>query len=368
MSLRLLLPIGLLLAIAVAIVSYGLLQLFLVYHPSKIGESPEQKALSEAMRSDDFATAASLNQSIQNDPNKTAEEKALALYATLGAQYRLAGDTGTRLQEVWDMKIAIMDPAVSLRTRVNILNVLSNQYSVSGNDAAVFAEVYKGTPFNQYLVPGDQYSSALNLAEWSYSMMPTNFAAMRIARLYTEKIFFNPDQTAKTTKENASIAADYVEKADALSLQDEKENPTYLDGSAYLVFRFWRTVVIGRLANQIGEPYVSQYHQTYDDFISFAKARKDVFSEEYLSYARLYFAAQLVRDSDTAGAKAQLDLLASEIEAIPDKDVSVFLQFLRNEYRDRPTGATWKNLVENQYKVSSSFKAAVEKIIVGAQE
>ena len=79
----------------------------------------------------------------------------------------------------------------------------------------------------------------------------------------------------------------------------------------------------------------------------------------------MFFASQLRGDGKTEYAKQQLDTLATEMNAVTNPDVNVFFTFLRNEYKDRPNGATYVNLVSSNFALSSSFEAAVTKVVAG---
>ena len=366
--------IGFLILIAAFVLAFFLVQSFVSRDASNSGQSSGWKWLSatvQKQREGDFSGALAEARLVQDDPGSSAEAKALATLNTLGAEYRVTGEASTRLSDVKKMKEIIMNESVSLWTRVSALNTLAGQYSISGGDSAVFAEIFKDKPFSDYFASAEDPDrtarlSARKLFEWSYSMRPTSFAAINISRWYSEQMLFNPNLPTSTRTKDLDIAEDYLKKADAVSLEEAKQDSSYSDSGRYLVYRYWRTVIFGRLAGPTRPEYLSEYRATYDEFISFAKAQRNVLAEEYLSYARLYYAAKLALEKDTVGAKTQLDLLADEMSLVSDPSVSVFMRFLRNEYTNRPTGPSWKNLVENKYAISPKFKAAVEKVIASA--
>lgn len=360
MSQQIMRLLGYLSIIILVVAGIGLLQLWL--NPLNL---PREQI--DAMRSGDFQKAVSTTLAVENDPYKSADDKALAVYSTLGAGYRLSGDVSTRIADIQKMKKIILDPQVSLWIRVNMLNVLASAYSTSGGDQDVVAEVFKDAPFSAYTATAkdaDQSArlSARKLFEWSYSMKPTSLAAISIARWHSEQVYYNPTQATSTTREQFMAAADYMRKADAASLVEKGEDPTFINSTRYLVYLHWRAVIYGRLAGVKGEPYQSNYRSVYDDFISYAQSQNTVFAEEYLHYARLYYARRLAQDQDFIGAKKQLDTLAQEMNAIRDPKISVFLQFLRTEGA-RPEAATWQNLVFSGFVISPEFKAAVEKVV-----
>ena len=352
---------------ALVAVLFGLIlfQFFDLGHHRSPGENTVPSVptdLVQAVRDGNFKAATSYNIAIQNDPRKSVEEKALATYSALGVQYRLTGDSNTRLIDIQNMKDVILDERVSRRTRVNTLNVLANEYLTSDEDPAVFAEMYKDAPFKEYLVPGDPDRSALQLAEWSYSMMPTSDAAIGIALWYTKQNVLNPKQPASEMKANVDRGVEYLNKADAASVQEAQQDMTYPNSTRYLSYRYWRIIVVKRLASQKGEPYQSQYQSAYKEFITYAKGVPNILANEYIAYARLYYASQLAGNGDTAGAKNQLDALAQEMSVAVSSDQK-FARFLRDEHTNRPNGEQW-SIVKKMYAISASFKAAVEKIIV----
>lgn len=336
------------------------------YIPEVSNES-ELKETLEAARAGDYEAAITNSNSIQSDPKNSAEAKALATFSTIGAQYRLTADTNARLIDIRNMKKIILDRELSLWTRVNTLNALGSQYSNSGRDPAVFAEIYKDAPFETYLVPGDPDLSARHLAEWSYEMMPTSFAAIGIARWYTEQYITNPNQAASVTASNAAIAEDYLKKADAAALEEAKQDSAYPNSTRYLVYRYWRAMIIARLAVQKGEPYVSQYKAVYNEFIKYGLTQRNVLAKDFVLYARLFFAQRLTQEDDQVAAKAQLDLLAQELRAVATSTTSVFVQFLKNESRNAPTGPNW-TAAKNMSLISPNFKAEVEKVLASSSQ
>ncbi|MSU74715.1 hypothetical protein EXS57_02970 [Candidatus Kaiserbacteria bacterium] len=327
------------------------------FGPVRTSALPE---LVQDVRSGDFEEASVKLLSIQGDANKSADEKALALYASLGTQYRLTGDPKARLIDIRNMKPAILDATVSGKVRVNILNALAGQYSISGGDTAVFMEIYKDAPFDQYLVKGDPNLSARKLYEWSYSLLPTSSAAIGIARWYTEQVILNRDQPRTITTEYAATAEGWLNKADAATEQEAKNDPTYGDSTRYLVYRYWRAVIIGRLSVQKGEPYLSDYRTEFENFFTFAKGQQNILAEEYILYGHLFYAQLLVRNDDRTTAKAQADLLATALNDVSNPGTSVFISFLK--YESSRNGATWSG-ISSLFTVSPSFKEAVDKVL-----
>lgn len=363
--------IGFLLLVGGFAAAFFLVQFFVSGNISNSEQSSVPAWLSttiQKQRSGDFAGALAEARSIQNDPNSSAEEKALATYNTLGAEFRLTGDINTRLSDVRKMKAIVLDESVSLKTRANVLNNLAAAYSNSGATPSVADEIFKDEPFRQYYSAAEDPDRMVRLStrklfEWSYSMNPTSYAAISIARWYSEQQAFNPGLATSTLRAYADLAEDYLKKADAASEEEMREDRTYSDSVRYLVYRHWRTVVIGRLAAPDRPEYQKIFRSTYDEFITFTQTQQNVLARGFLFYARLYYASKLSRVGDDANAKIQLDLLAGELNSVPDPSTNIFLRFLRNEHEERPTGASWINLVESKYALSPAFKAAVEKVL-----
>ena len=315
----------------------------------------------EAVHTGNFGEAISGNEAIQNNPSATAEQKAFSTYNALGAEYRLTGDVSARISDIQEMKKIITDTSVSNRTRVNTLNVLVSQYSISGKDPRVFEEIYKGEPFSKYLVPGDPELSARKLAEWSYEMLPTSSAAISIARWYSEQKILNPGLSATIHASYVASAEDYLKKAETAATVEARNVPSFTETTRYLVYRYWHAIVTGRLADQKGEPYRSEYRSVYDKFILFTQSQQNVLAQEYLLYARLFYAQRLSQNNDIVAATKQLDLLAEQLTIVADSESNVFVRFLKIEAA-QPNGANWR-LVEAMSKLSSNFETAVQAVI-----
>ncbi len=351
--------VAILVFLATLAVGAGLLYFYFNegFGPVRTSALPE---LVQDVRSGDFEEASVKTLSIQGDVNKSADEKALALYASLGIQYRLTGDPETRLVDIRNMKKAILDATVSGKVRVNILNVLAGQYSISGRDNAVFMEIYKDAPFDQYLAKGDPDLSARKLYEWSYSLLPTSNAAIGIASWYTEQVILNRDQPRTITTEYAATAEEWLSKGATASEEEAKQDPTYGDSTRYLVYRYWRAVIIGRLSVQKGEPYLSDYRTEFENFFTFAKGQQNILAEEYILYGRLFYAQLLLRNDDSVSAKIQADLLATALNTVLQPETSVFIRFLKNE--SQRNGATWRG-ISSLFTISPYFKEVANKAI-----
>ena len=328
--------------------------------------------MAKEVREGQYESAVAQRDAVLADPDTTSEQKALALSATLGAEYRISGDLNQRIEDIVEMKKYILDPAVSVETRVNLLNMLAAQYPISGGDARIFEETFKDAPFSDFKatseanVDRNARLSSRNLFEWSYSTMPTAFAAISIARWYSEQYSFDRSLDEEKKKSYAALAAEYLKKAeDAAAAESERFGNAYLDSTAHLTYRHWRAVTIGRLRAQIGEPYKSMYIQEYEDLFVFQKGQNNKLAAEYLLYSRMFFASQLRGDAKIDYAKQQLDTLAAEMNAVTNPDVNVFFSFLRTEYKERPTGPTYVNLISSNFELSPAFEEAVTRVVSG---
>jgi hypothetical protein len=352
---RLLGTLFVLLLIVAVVFGLGMFKLYL----SGSRESVWPTGVVESYRAGDYQAAVENTAKIVSNPNKTEEAKANAIYNSLGAAYRLSGDKKDMMTDIQNMKNIITNESLSLEIRAATLDVLAKEYDISGNDPAVFAEIYKDAPFNQYLAEGDPFLSSRHLAEWSYQLLPSSNAAIIIARWYTDQFTNNPNLPADKVNEYVAAAVEYLKKADAASVAEAGISSTYSGSRKYLFYRSWRALVVGRLGGQLDE-YASQYRQSYNDFITFAESQQNAIAREAIAPTRLAYAQHLTRDKDTDAAKVQLSILAQDI-ANAGKD-NVFVNFLRNEYKYRPNGDRWR-VVKSMAAVSPEFKAAVEKVV-----
>lgn len=299
-------------------------------------------------------------QAVMNDPNASNEDKARASILNAGAGAHVTGDPAARLDDVRRLKQIVTDNSLTVYEHVDAINLLATAYNDSGRDKAVFQEIYKDAPFSAFLVPNDPQMSALNLAEWSYGLAPSSEAAITVAQLASGKYFSSPNQSTSTVASYISTAEDYLKKAEAASKAEQTKLPNiYQKGERYLVYRIWRAITIGRLAIEAGEPYKSQYRQEYEDFFKYASALPSVHGKDEVFYARFQYARILALDNDPQTEKQQLDLLAQGLNGISDSYSFVWL--LRNEHKNAPT-VIWSQ-IQDMTKVSSDFKAAVDKII-----
>ena len=353
----------------VVLVAGGGISLFFYVNANKRASSvpslPRPTAppeLVQPRRVGDYELAVSNYEATINDPTKSNEEKAIATYGAAGAKFHVTGDIHDRLEDIRNLKKIVVDSTISLQTRVAALNILAASYYDSGRDPVVSAEVYKDAPFSTYLAPGQPELSARHLYEWSYSLAPTSLAAIRIAEWYSAQYINHPGQSEDMTKAYAVLAEEYMNKADSASLKETQNDPAYLDSALNVNYRYWKANITGRLATQVGEPYLSQYRDVYDEYIAFAQKSPNVLAKEYLFYARLFYSSELVAHKDSKAAKAQLDLLATELSTLLNPNATGFVRFLRNNQKNQPTGFNW-TVTKNSFAISPNFQHAVEKII-----
>src|SRR5258708_6600703 len=168
--------------------------------------------------------------------------------------------------------------------------------------------------------------------------MPIHQAVVHTASLYVgQNSNGNPTTTASSSKANADMAANYLAKADTAAQAQAVADPNYITGMRYIDYRLMRATTIGTLARSLGDPYTKQYRGEYDAYIALAMQSPNVLAKDNLPFARLVYASDLHRnDKDDAAAKAQLDLLAQELQALQNPDVSGFVRFLRNTSRNYP--------------------------------
>jgi hypothetical protein len=286
--------------------------------------------------------------------------KILTAYNAAVEHYFQLGDVSDLLQSIDALKQVALDTTVPLQTRVSDLNILASAYSVSGNNQTVLAEVFKGAPWSIYFVPGNPSLSIRQLYKYSYALRPTSVAAIHIAQWYTAS---HQGQAATTTKQYATFAVTYLNRADTAAIGDARADSTFASSTQYVDYRYWRAVVIGRLAGLIGQPYLGESSAEYQSFISFAQKSPLVLARVDLLYARFQYANFLQSQlKDTTDAKSQLDLLAQQLNAISDPSANGFVIFLRNISASGAKGRGG-TILQYAFSISPSFKATVNTIL-----
>ncbi len=318
----------------------------------------------QAIRNGNEQAAIDLYETIQNDPSKNAGDKALATLYILNTSYSLSGDGDDSLEEVKALKKIINDPLIIKKVRAAAVNVLGNEYNVSGKNLDVVTEIYKDEPFRSYEVPGDPELSSLNLQKWSYDMFPSSAAAISVAQIASGRYFSHPDQPASTTAAYVAMAEDYLGKAEAAVIEELEGNPQwYVASHRYMIYRSMRAITIGRLAITKGEPYRSAYRREFDDFFAHAEGKKSAAASKAILSTRFQYARVLAADKDEINEKIQLDQLAQALNSLQDPDNYPLVLLFKNEYLNQPTGLTW-TAVKRMATVSPDFKVAVERLTV----
>ena len=329
--------------------------------------APAIATISSAMKTGNFTAAVANNQAVQNDPSASAEEKAMALTASEGAQYYLSGNINDLLQDIGSLKQVVLDTSLSLQTRVAALNALALSYPDASGDQAVTDELYKDPPFSTYLVPDQPTLSARQLYDWSYNLLPTPEAAIHIAKWYGDQYVSHPYLSTSTTQTYIAAAEENLNNAESGALARAQTDPSYTGSDQYYVdYQFWKAIVIGRLAAQNVPPYTTEYQSEFDQYINFAKQSPNIHAKALIPYAEFNYAQDLSA-ADPTDAKAELDVLASDLNTLPVATSTVgFVRLIRNTYiyphSDQPTGSTWANIVELE-AISPNFKSAINRII-----
>lgn len=340
---------------------------FRVYLYGTQNESVWPESVVDTYRDGDFAQAVANRDSIETDSSKTEEEKAMAVFNALGAEYKVTGEISAVLKDIQDMKTIILNERLTPVLRAETLDVLAKEYAITGRNPAVFAEIYKDAPFSNYLAAGDPELSSRRLAEWSYQIMPSSNAAILVANWYTTQLLQKADLPKDTVDTYVANATDYLKKADAASVEEASNAKTYSESRRYMYYLFYRAVVIGQLSNYSAE-FKGQYRDAFEKFLVFAQeqssVKTNVVAAEFALFAHLAYAQQLSRDGDTAAAVVQLDTLAAELDAISKDQARTngFFHTMNNERKNNPNGARWTGVVK-MTTLSQRFKSAMENVV-----
>jgi hypothetical protein len=312
----------------------------------------------------DSQSALDAYQSIQNNPQSTDEQKALAEISIAGVQYNLTGSTTALLGDVQNMRSIITDLTVSTSTRAIAMNILGTEYAASGGNSSVFEAVFTGTPFSTYLSSGSAALSDMKLEEASYALSPISSAAMDVSAIASAQYFQNPSQSASTTAADAAIAEDYLQKGNAAMASEAQSNANFSISDRYLEDRSWAAITVGQLAIEVGQPYEGMYREQFSDLISFLQSQQSKLASYLALSARYNYAHILGADKDTADEKAQLDLLAQQLNALSNPTTNSFAVSLINAHTTRtPSKAT-----QAMMAVSPDFKTAVTKLIASSNK
>ncbi len=317
--------------------------------------------LNQYRREGNFEAALQELERIQSKPLKDLDEQALAVLSSINLKFNVTADVNDMLADIQNLKKIFINPKVDLRVRVDALNAISASVCRSGRDPVIFNEVYKDAPFNAYLASNDPDLSARYMAEWSYSQLPTSFAAVRIVRWYSDQMLENKSISPETRVQYGEETKRYLNIAGQLVERELQRKAGYSKSTPYIAYKTWRAIAIGRLAAVEGEPYKSQYKKEFEDFFTYIYDLKDVGALEYVFLSR-HFYARVLLDEDATAAKKQLDILARELNELENPDTSTYVRWLRNSSRYSETGHQWQT-VKNMMKISPDFKATVEKFL-----
>jgi hypothetical protein len=316
------------------------------------------QALVQSMRTGQYQAAVDEYERIMQKPDASSDEKALALINVAGARFNITGNADAWIQDIQALKSVVADPSVVIRTRAAALSTLEVAYNYSGRNPAVFAEIYKDGPTKQYLVPNNPDLSAINIGEASYALRPASLSAIYTAQLYAAQYFLNPNQAATTTALYATRAADYLDKAAQAVQREASVTENFEQSSRYFSYMQWKAITQGYLAVEKGDPYTDLFRDSFKQFFEFAATRTNPSTGDSVFFTRFQYARILAALKDVSGEKEQLSLLASELNAMPQGEVSVFVAFLKNERAYRPNDATWKTIT-NMFSLVPDFQQAV---------
>ncbi len=351
-----------LLGILVVLISIPLIWAFVrdTEAPSEqVDSSVGLEAISDAMRQGDYESAVARLRAIQADESATADDKARAVIYSLGAG-RALGDTGAVAADVLSLKASIVDEGVSPALKAALINKLVTQLSVSGNDPAINNLIFADAPFDSYRASGDDRKSLINLTMWSLETAPSAVAAITLARWHSQPSVPWAGGADAVTEASAQEALRFLTIADSRVDAESKDDPAYETRADFFFYRFWRAIIVGRLAEVLGEPYTSQVRAEFDGFLSFAEAHPAAWAREWLPFARYWYAASLLDDADTDASREQLDLLTEELAVITQRETNSFILNVRDQFKRRGEG--W-GTISALADLSPSFKTAIEGII-----
>jgi|GEM_PF-3292842 len=353
-----------LLALLVLLVCIPLIWNALSDTPASAPAVVDLVSLDEAMQQGNYESAIASLQAIQADANASADEKARAVIYTLGAA-RALGDTSAVANDVRTLKATIAANNVAPAVKSELIDKLVGQLSISGNDPAIYDLVFADAPFAAYRVAGDDRRSLMNLSLWSLEISPSPVAAISLARWHSQPSVPWAGGSEAVSEESARDAVTYLALADELADAASANDASYAARGNYYFYLFWRAVVVGRLAEILGEPYESQVRAKFDEFIALAEERPALRAREWLSFARYWYAVSLVREAETEAAREQLDRLSEEIAIVPKKETNSFILNIRDQYERKGEG--WETITAFA-AISPAFKSTIEGIIGASLE
>lgn len=298
-----------------------------------------------------------------------ATRKAYIVTSLGTAKFELSGDYVDYIDQVKKLQSIAVDTAVNNRARSIAITSLASMYCGSGRSTDVFDELYSGTPFSQYLVPGDPNLSSRKFHEWADELYPTPKNTLRIARWYMEETAYDTKISEAKREEYKNKVLEYMQKADE-QLSSEvayvQKTPfgleNYLRSEPYASYKYWYAMEIGGLGVAFGSPYKEAYRKQFEDLFAIIAGQESDVTAKYIPYARFFYANLLHKiDSDTVAAKAQLGLAVKAALADPRPRSLPFLLFLYHEY-NKPAWDFSSQAVHDMAALSPDFKAFIESL------
>ncbi|PIR86565.1 hypothetical protein COU13_00355 [Candidatus Kaiserbacteria bacterium CG10_big_fil_rev_8_21_14_0_10_43_70] len=317
--------------------------------------------LLEETRTGDYESAIEIyNQVLESNPSSS--ELANAVRNSVTARYKTGG-TDEYLDAIRDLKAVVADKSASLNVRIQALNTLAGSYSQSGENPAIYQEIYSGEPFSQFVVPGDPIATTRNLYEWGYTAYPTAKAGVAISGLYVRDVINNPDISEAVKSDYIAKTKQYLAEAEALvNRENLLQNPESNNLAGYKV---WRAFSVGALGYLGEEPYESEYEKEYKNLESDFSKISNVEALQYKPFAHWMYSTFLLLKGEPR------DVVVKEIEKAvafynndTNKEVNEFAEYMRN-WKDK------KEFVNDDFmtrevvtlmSISSIFSDFVQKI------
>lgn len=298
----------------------------------QVQEERSSEVVVTNVRSGDYESASDAYNKIVANEAANPEQRALAVWSAAEINYKLSGDIQDAVDGIRELKETVLDTRVSPRVRAGSLRTMVGiYYGSAGRHPAVFEEMFRGEPFNQYLVPGDGYLSTRKLHEWAYSIYPTSNVAIKLAQWFVIEPFENDELTVEEIDSYLAEAQRYLNEAAALEeLELELEGPRLTESRRYASNQYWVTFIQTALALHEDDGSYD-YAQAYEDLFTFLRNSPNGEVAQYLPYAHWLYANFLVKfDGDVAAAQEQLAQTISLVENDPRPEANEFASFVRN--------------------------------------
>ncbi len=320
--------------------------------------------ITEAARDGNFTGAIEEFEDLVAQPSVSSVERALAIWSVASARFEASGNMQTYVADVELMKQSIVDETVPRYVRASLINDIASSYCASGRTPEVFAAIYSGEPFSQYLVPGDPNLSSRKMHEWSWSVNPTAKAAVRIARWYAEELVYNDDLSEADRAAYTQKAKDFILDGEGLAqLESERYKDKYDSSKRNAGYQFWRAMSLGGLAASGDEDSKKQYRGEFEDFLEMLKIYDNADARgDYKPYAELFFAWFLLNvDKDEAAARTHLEAAVSSVRS-SDVATNEFAIFLVNE-SPKPVWDFATMASDDMRKFSPAYDSLVKELL-----